>query len=226
MICFFFVVQRVEGVEKLLLHRVFARDEVDVVDQKHVHVAVFFLKRQVAVLPQRQRVDELVGEFLAGDVEDVEVRVQLSDLVHNREQQVRFAQPRRAEEEQRVVQLGRMLRHRVGGGLRELVGRADDEVVERVFAAQVRTGGRLFLRGRVGTRGRRAGDEQPLLAARVAVAGGRIDADLDLKAEQLLEHPLDGHAVAVERADRRAAEPQAHGGLGEFLLQFFHDVVP
>lgn len=84
-----------------------------------------------------------------------------------------------------------------------------------------------------------------LLAARVAVAGGRIDADLDLKAEQLLEHPLehgqvfflddalleivlrhDGHAVAVERADRRAAEPQAHGGLGEFLLQFFHDVVP
>lgn len=140
----FFVVQRVEGVEKLLLHRVFARDEVDVVDQKHVHVAVFFLKRQVAVLPQRQRVDELVGEFLAGDVEDVEVRVQLSDLVHNREQQVRFAQPRRAEEEQRVVQLGRMLRHRVGGGLRELVGRADDEVVERVFAAQVRTGRPAF----------------------------------------------------------------------------------
>lgn len=69
-----------------------------------------------------QCIDELVCEFLTGDIKDIEVWVQLFDFIHNREQKMRFPQTRRTEEKQRVIQLGRVLRDRKGSGLRELVG--------------------------------------------------------------------------------------------------------
>ena len=68
-------------------------------------------------------------------------------VVADRVQQVRLAQPGAAVDEQRVVRLGRRLGDRDRRGVREPVGRADDERLEHVLrvepvAAVVRPGGR------------------------------------------------------------------------------------
>ncbi len=60
------VVQGVEGVEELLLRPLAVLQELDVVDQQDVDVAVAALER--AGLVVAQAVDEVVGELLGGDV--------------------------------------------------------------------------------------------------------------------------------------------------------------
>ena len=60
------VVQGVEGVKELLLGAFLAREKLDIVDHQDIRVAVF-----LAELDQRSvlnRIDELVGELLAGKV--------------------------------------------------------------------------------------------------------------------------------------------------------------
>lgn len=47
------VVQRVEGVEELLLDAFLALDELDVIDQQHVDVAIAALEGDLAVVAQR-----------------------------------------------------------------------------------------------------------------------------------------------------------------------------
>ena len=66
------LVQRVEGVEELFLGAFLLRQELDVVDQQHVHVAE--LVAEAGHLVVAQRVDHLVGELLAGDVADGRLR--------------------------------------------------------------------------------------------------------------------------------------------------------
>src|SRR5439155_4939694 len=61
-------VQRIECVEKLLLDAFFAGKELDVVDQKHVGLAIFFSEaNELLVL---DGVDVFVREFFRGDVGD------------------------------------------------------------------------------------------------------------------------------------------------------------
>ena len=113
------VVQRVEGVEKLLLRALLAGQELDVVDQKHVRLAV-----TLAELLHRCRLDggdRLVREFFTIHVDNVEIRVVLLDLNFDGVQQVRLAQTRRSVDEQRVVRAGRVRSHGLRGGKRKLV---------------------------------------------------------------------------------------------------------
>ena len=123
------VVQRVEGVEKLLLRALLAGQELDVVDQKHVRLAV-----ALAELLHRCRLDggdRLVREFFTIHVDNVEIRVVLLDLNFDGVQQVRLAQTRRPVDEQRVVRAGGVRGHGLRGGKRKLVRRSLDEVLER-----------------------------------------------------------------------------------------------
>ena len=139
------VVQRVEGVEELL-HRLFlALQELDVVDEEHVDLAVAALER--AGLALADRVDEVVGELLGVHVPHADARVEVLRVVADRVQQVRLAQPRVAVDEQRVVGLGRRLGDGDGRGVREPVGRADDERLEQVLRVQARRLGRLLAAG-------------------------------------------------------------------------------
>ena len=123
------VVQRVEGVEKLLLRALLAGQELDVVDQKHVRLAV-----ALAELLHRCRLDggdRFVREFFTIHVDNVEIRVVLLDLNFDSVQQVRLAQTRRPVDEQRVVRAGGVRGHGLRGGKRKLVRRPLDEVLER-----------------------------------------------------------------------------------------------
>ena len=122
------VVQRVEGVEKLLLRALLACQELDVVDEQHI--------RQTVFLPEQlggavfHRLDDLVGEYLAVHIDDVEIRVVFRHLELDGVEQVGLAQAGGAVDEQRVVGAGGVGRHRLRRRKGELVGRAADEVLK------------------------------------------------------------------------------------------------
>ena len=129
--------QRIEGVEELLLRLLLALQELDVVDEQDVDVvAVAALERRGAVVTDR--VDEVVRELLGADVSHPQLRVVVVHVVTDRVQQVGLAEPRVAVDEQGVVGLARLLGDGDGGGVREPVALTDDERVERVLGVEAR----------------------------------------------------------------------------------------
>ena len=95
------VVQRVEGVEELLLGLGLGGEELDVVDEQDVGVAVAALEAvHVAAL---QGGEELVGERLDRRVADAEAAAVGEDVVADRVQQVGLADAGRPVDEERVV---------------------------------------------------------------------------------------------------------------------------
>ena len=122
------VVQGVEGVEELLLRTLLAREKLDVVDHQDIRVAVFLAELdQRAVL---NGIDELVGELLAGKIDDARGLLVVDDEVADGLQEVRFSQSAPSVHEKGVVGLGGRLGHRNGGSVRELVVRPDHERFE------------------------------------------------------------------------------------------------
>ena len=129
------LVQVVEGVEELLDRLLLALEELHVVDQQHVDVAVAALEGVAAV--GVHRVDELVEERLRGDVAHLVGRVVVVHVAGDGLQQVGLAQAGVAVDEERVELAGRHLGHRLGGGVGEAVGPAGHEVLERVAGVQL-----------------------------------------------------------------------------------------
>ena len=113
------VVQRVEGVEKLLLGAFLAREKLDIIDHQDVRVAVF-----LAELDQRSvlnGIDELVGELLAGKINHPRGLVAADHVVADCLQQVCLAQSAPSIHKERVVGLGGRLCHGDSGSMRKLV---------------------------------------------------------------------------------------------------------
>ena len=125
------LVERVEGVEELLLDPLLVLEELHVVDQQHVVGAVALLEPLDALVAEA--VDEVVHERLRGDVAAGEAAAVVGDEVRDRVQEVRLAEARVPVDEERVVGLG----GRFGDGerrcVRKAVGRADHERVEGVL---------------------------------------------------------------------------------------------
>ena len=94
-------IQIIEGVEQLLLEPVLALDELDVVDQQDVDLAVAPLEVVAGRVPDR--IDELVQEGLGRDVQHLALGLDLIDEVLDGPQDVGLAQPGRAVDEQWVV---------------------------------------------------------------------------------------------------------------------------
>ena len=161
-------VQVVERVEELLLELLGALEELDVVDEQHVDLAVAAFEAGHAL--RAHRVDELVHHRLGRDVADALAREQLAHVMADRVQQVGLAEPGRAVDEQRVVGTGRALGHRQRGGVREAVRRADDELVERVAGIQL-TSWATACR----CRSRRRGARRRSTAAAGAAAGELVE---------------------------------------------------
>ena len=109
-ICFIDLVQRVEGVEELLLRALLAGEELDVVDEQHVDVAE--LVAEAGHLVVADGVDHLVGELLTGDVADGGVGLTALHVVADGVHQVGLAHADAAVEEERVVGLARGARRR------------------------------------------------------------------------------------------------------------------
>ena len=127
-------VELVERVEELLLELLGALEELDVVDEQHVEVAVAPLEAGHRL--GADGVDELVHERLGGHVADPLVAEHGADVVADGVEEVGLAQAGRAVDEQRVVGPARALGDRERGGVGEAVRRADDELVEGVAGVQ------------------------------------------------------------------------------------------
>ena len=128
--------QGVEGVEELLLGALFVHQELDVVHQQDIHVAIFVA--EASHLAVAQRVDHVVGEALAGYIADGLFRLALLDLVPDRLHQVGLAHADAAVEEERIVSLGGMLADGAGRGVGKLIAGAGDEIVESVLRIELR----------------------------------------------------------------------------------------
>ena len=128
------LVERVEGVEELLLEALLAFHELDVVDQQDVAVAVAALEDHLAVVADG--VDEVVHEGLGRDVADAHAGEVLHPVVADGVQEVGLPQAGVAVDEQRVVAGGGGLGDPLGGGVGEPVGRSDDEGVEGVAGVE------------------------------------------------------------------------------------------
>ena len=186
------LVERVEGVEELLLDPLLVLEELDVVDQQQVVGPVALLEALDPLVAER--VDEVVHERLARDVADGELSPRvLADVLADGLEEMGLSEPGAPVDEERVVRLGRRFRHGQRGGVREAVRRADHERVERVLLAHLepRARRRLGLRHRP----RRLDflldrEPNPPLAAR-CVADGRTD--------QIEEMPFDPLAREVVR---------------------------
>ena len=126
--------ESVEGVEELLLDTLLALDELDVVNQKNVDVAVAALERDFAVVAER--VDEVVGELFGGDVLHPHPGKESLGVIAGGVEQVSLAEPGFAPDEQRVVGARRSLGDRERGGVSKPVRGADDERVEGVALVQ------------------------------------------------------------------------------------------
>lgn len=205
--------------EELFLDTFFPLDELDVVDQQDVDVAVTAFERRLAVIAQG--VDEVVREFLGRHVLDPHPGKQALRVVTRGMQQMGFAQPGLTPDEQRVVGAGGRLGDGERGSVGEPVGRPDDKGLEGVAAVEVDRGflvgggverpvgevGRpaLFCASEgfgdlvdlVGFQDRRLGRGRKSARAVVGFVGGRGDADTEFDA--LAE-------LAAERGDDRLAQ--------------------
>ena len=118
------LVEVVEGMEKLLLGLLFAGDELHVIHQQKVRLAVFFTHFGGLVGAGLDGGHQLVGQIVALDVGDLGPGVVFLDDVGDGVDQVGLAKAGVPVNEEGVVILGGMLRHRHGGGVGQLVGGA------------------------------------------------------------------------------------------------------
>ena len=130
------LMDRIERMEELFLRPLLVRDELDVVDQQQVDPAI--ARAELVDLALLDARDEFVRELLGRRVHDALAREAGDDLVADRVHQVGLAQPDPAIQEQRVIGMTRTLRHGQAGRVGQSVGRADDEVRERVARIEVR----------------------------------------------------------------------------------------
>ena len=128
--------------EELLERRLLVSQELDVVDEQHVDLAVFAVELVDAAFPARlvgtQRVDELVGELFARHIAHARAGLLEQRVVADRVEQMGLAQTRSAVDTQGVEVLARAFRHGERHGAREAVRIAGHEGVERVVAVEVR----------------------------------------------------------------------------------------
>ena len=165
-------VQGVEGVEELLQGLLLAAQELDVVEQEDVDLAVAVLEAvHVAV---GHGGDEVGDELLAGDVLDADAGVELARVVADGVQQVGLAQARSAVDEQGVVGAlvvvdGQVegVEVRPGRGLGDGEGRGPGQAVGGALDVGVEGVARVEARG-VGVEGR------PGLRCRRRLRGGQV----------------------------------------------------
>ena len=113
------VEESIEGVKKFLLRSLFSSEEMDVVDQEKIGLAVAFAEfDQVVVL---NRINEFVDEQLAREIHHAGAFPARANVLADRLHEMRFAQPHASINEERVVGLGRRLRDGQACRVRDLI---------------------------------------------------------------------------------------------------------
>ena len=127
--------------EKLLLRGLFPREELYIVYQKHVDVAVTIAERHAFFFVSPARADignKIAGELFASGVKYGHKRVIALYIIRYRVHYVGFAKPRSAVNKQGVISRPGILGYGFRGGIKIPVAVADDEGVESVFGVERR----------------------------------------------------------------------------------------
>ena len=246
------IVKGIEGMEEFFLSRNLAGDELDIVDQEHVGVSVFFFELRGCFF--LDGADEFVCEVFAFDEDDIEVRLGAFDFIGDGFHQVSFSEAGSAVEEEGVVG-GRIFGNGDGSGVGELIGAADDEVIEGVVFVGDERGvvGFVFFFG--GVDGGREGcgrdgrgwDGSEVLREGVFQNESGFGEDPDVQAEieglfkdacdigsvlfvedihEILAGGGDERAFIVEIDEFKVFEPEFECGFGVFLFEGFVDDRP
>ena len=141
------LVQRVEGVEKFLLNAFLAGEELDVVNQQHVGLAVFLAELDELVV--LDSVNVFVGELFGGEIGDARALFVADDVLADGVEQMRLAQADAAVKEERIVGFAGRLGDGQRGGIGKIVVVADDERFKGVFGIEMQfaAAGRAFVGG-------------------------------------------------------------------------------
>ena len=128
------LVQGVEGVKEFLLNAFLAGEEMDIVDEKHIAVAVSAAEADELVI--LNGVDEFVGKLLGRDIGHPGSLLVLDHVLADGVQQVSLAEPDATVKEQGIVGLARCLRDGHGSGVGKRVVVAHHEGVKRVLGVE------------------------------------------------------------------------------------------
>jgi hypothetical protein len=140
-------VQRVERVEKFFLNSLFAREKLDVVNQQHVGLPVFFA--ELGELVVLNPVNVFVRELFRRQISDARTFFIRSNVLADCVEQMRLAKPDAAVKKKRIVRFSRRLCDSERSGVGEIIVVADDKCLERVFWIEgiVAAGCSAFVRG-------------------------------------------------------------------------------
>src|SRR5438067_12714005 len=94
-------VQRIERVKKLLLNALFAREELDVINQQHIGLAVSFSETHQLIILNAVYV--LISEFFRRKVTHARSLLVRGNLLSDRVEQMRLAQTVSAIKKERIV---------------------------------------------------------------------------------------------------------------------------
>ena len=137
--------QRVESVEKFLLNAFLAGEELDVVNQQHVRLAVFFAEFDELVV--LNSINVFVCEFFGGEIGHARALFVADDVLADGMEQMGLAQADAAVEEERIVGFAGHLCDGEGCRVGKIVVVADNERFKSVFGikVQIAAGGRAFV---------------------------------------------------------------------------------
>src|SRR6476646_7375222 len=150
--------ERVERMEKFLLRPLLSTQKLNVINQKKVGLAITLPEfDEITVL---DRVDELVDEQLARDVDHLHVFLFRPDELADGLHEMGLAQTDAPVNKEGIIRTRRRLRDSETGCVRDFVIRADDERFERVPRIEsrnsrawsrvyLRRGQHFFHRGRI-----------------------------------------------------------------------------
>ncbi len=120
--------------EKFFLRSLLARDELDVVYQKNIHVPVRLSKLRHTV--ESQAVDKFVHELLRGKIAQPNLRISFHGVMPYSMHKVRFPQAYASIDEKRVVRARGLLCDGHGCCVGKLVAAPDNKCIEGVFGIE------------------------------------------------------------------------------------------
>src|SRR6185436_7055752 len=120
--------QRIERVEKLFLYSLLPCQKLNVVDQQHICLAIFFPEPdQLTVL---YAVDVFIGELFRRDIGHPRSFAMIDDILSDRMQEVGFTQTDASVEEQRIIRFPGSLRDSQSGRVGKCIVVANDKSIE------------------------------------------------------------------------------------------------
>jgi hypothetical protein len=124
------VVKSAKSVEELFLGTLLSGKKLDIINHQDIGLTVALAESHQGIV--LNRIDELIGELFASEVNDACILFHRKDVVADRLKQMGFPKAAAAVDEKRVVGSGRGIRHRLRSCMGELIVSPNDETIKSV----------------------------------------------------------------------------------------------